>query len=134
MRRWSGGARRVSCRKDFRTALPEPGRARLPQGAPDTTEIGPQRPGPQQVHIAPDAAVHHDGQAALTGRLRYFQLNRAGTRGKGCDTFGPTGPWLMTPDEIADVDAPDMWLDLDGTRMQYGSTATLIFNIPHLIA
>lgn len=67
---------------------------------------------------------------------RDFQLNRAGTwdKGKGCDTFGPTGPWLVTRDEIADVDALDMWLDVDGTRMQSGSTATLIFKIPHLVS
>lgn len=67
---------------------------------------------------------------------RDFQLNRAGTwdKGKGCDTFGPTGPWLVTLDEIADMDNLDMWLDVDGTRMQTGSTATLIFKIPHLVS
>jgi 2,4-diketo-3-deoxy-L-fuconate hydrolase len=67
---------------------------------------------------------------------RDFQLNRAGTwdKGKGCDTFGPTGPWLVTLDEIADMDNLDMWLDVDGKRMQTGSTATLIFKIPHLIS
>lgn len=67
---------------------------------------------------------------------RDFQLNRAGTwdKGKGCDTFGPTGPWLVTLDEIADVDNMGMWLDVDGKRMQTGSTATLIFKIPHLIS
>ncbi|MCB5200600.1 fumarylacetoacetate hydrolase family protein [Loktanella sp. TSTF-M6] len=67
---------------------------------------------------------------------RDFQLNRAGTwdKGKGCDTFGPTGPWLVTLDEIADMDDLDMWLDVDGKRMQTGSTATLIFKIPHLVS
>jgi 2,4-diketo-3-deoxy-L-fuconate hydrolase len=67
---------------------------------------------------------------------RDFQLNRAGTwdKGKGCDTFGPTGPWLVTLDEIADMDNMDMWLDVDGKRMQTGSTATLIFKIPHLVS
>ncbi|WP_425102417.1 fumarylacetoacetate hydrolase family protein [Tropicibacter sp. S64] len=67
---------------------------------------------------------------------RDFQLNRAGTwdKGKGCDTFGPTGPWLVTRDEIADVNQLDMWLDVDGERMQSGSTATLIFKVPHLVA
>lgn len=67
---------------------------------------------------------------------RDFQLNRAGTwdKGKGCDTFGPTGPWLVTKDEVADMDALDMWLDVDGERMQSGSTATLIFRIPHLVS
>jgi 2,4-diketo-3-deoxy-L-fuconate hydrolase len=67
---------------------------------------------------------------------REFQLDRAGTwdKGKGCDTFGPTGPWLVTPDEVADVDNLAMWLDVDGARMQTGSTATLIFKVPHLVA
>jgi 2,4-diketo-3-deoxy-L-fuconate hydrolase len=67
---------------------------------------------------------------------REFQIERAGTwdKGKGCDTFGPTGPWLVTLDEIADIDALDMWLDVDGARMQTGSTATLIFRIPHLVS
>jgi len=67
---------------------------------------------------------------------REFQIERAGTwdKGKGCDTFGPTGPWLVTPDEIPDIDALDMWLDVDGARMQTGSTATLIFRIPRLVS
>lgn len=67
---------------------------------------------------------------------REFQLDRAGTwdKGKGCDTFGPTGPWLVTPDELDDLDNLGMWLDVDGSRMQTGNTATLIFKIPHLIA
>ncbi|MEQ6250352.1 fumarylacetoacetate hydrolase family protein [Sulfitobacter sp. HNIBRBA3233] len=67
---------------------------------------------------------------------RDFQLNRAGTwdKGKGCDTFGPTGPWLVTLDEIEDMDNLDLWLDVDGKRMQSGSTATLIFKIPHLVS
>ncbi len=67
---------------------------------------------------------------------REFQLDRAGTwdKGKGCDTFGPTGPWLVTPDEVGDINKLDMWLDVDGKRMQSGSTSTLIFKVPHLIA
>ncbi len=67
---------------------------------------------------------------------REFQIERAGTwdKGKGCDTFGPTGPWLVTPDEVADVDALEMWLDVDGERQQTGSTATMIYRVPHLIA
>jgi 2,4-diketo-3-deoxy-L-fuconate hydrolase len=67
---------------------------------------------------------------------RDFQLNRSGTwdKGKGCDTFGPTGPWLVTADEISNVNDLSMWLDLDGVRMQSGSTSTLIFKVPHLIS
>lgn len=84
-----------------------------------------------------DAMAHVAGFCVINDvSERDFQLNRAGTwdKGKGCDTFGPTGPWLVTPDEINDVDALDMWLDVDGKRMQSGSTATLIFKIPHLIS
>lgn len=67
---------------------------------------------------------------------REFQLDRAGTwdKGKGCDTFGPIGPWLVTPDEVGDMNNLEMWLDVDGERMQTGNTATLIFKIPTLIA
>ena len=67
---------------------------------------------------------------------REFQLERAGTwdKGKGCDTFGPTGPWLVTTDEVENVDHLEMWLDVDGERMQSGSTATLIFKVPYLIS
>jgi 2,4-diketo-3-deoxy-L-fuconate hydrolase len=67
---------------------------------------------------------------------REFQIERAGTwdKGKGCDTFGPTGPWLVTPDEVADFNDLDMWLDVDGERQQTGSTATMIYRVPHLIA
>lgn len=84
-----------------------------------------------------DAMEHVAGFCVINDvSERDFQLNRAGTwdKGKGCDTFGPTGPWLVTPDEIADVDALDMWLDVDGERMQSGSTATLIFKIPFLVS
>lgn len=84
-----------------------------------------------------DAMDHVAGYCVINDvSERDYQLNRAGTwdKGKGCDTFGPTGPWLVTPDEVADVDALDMWLDVDGQRMQSGSTATLIFKVPHLIS
>lgn len=67
---------------------------------------------------------------------REFQLERGGTwsKGKGCPTFGPLGPWLVTQDEIADVHALDMWLDVNGERMQRGSTRTMIFNVPQLVS
>ena len=67
---------------------------------------------------------------------REFQTERGGTwdKGKGCDTFGPTGPWLVTKDEIADVHALHMWLDVDAERMQDGSTKTMIFNVPKLVS
>jgi 2,4-diketo-3-deoxy-L-fuconate hydrolase len=67
---------------------------------------------------------------------REFQTERSGQwmKGKGCPTFGPLGPWLVTKDEIADVQKLDMWLDVDGQRMQKGSTATMIFNVQKLVS
>ena len=67
---------------------------------------------------------------------REYQIERGGTwdKGKGCDTFGPTGPWLVTKDEIKDVGALHMWLDIDGKRMQNGSTKTMIFNVQKLVS
>ena len=67
---------------------------------------------------------------------RTFQTERGGQwmKGKGCPTFGPLGPWLVTPDEIADVQKLDMWLDVDGQRMQTGSTSTMIFGVRHLVS
>jgi 2,4-diketo-3-deoxy-L-fuconate hydrolase len=67
---------------------------------------------------------------------REFQIERSGTwdKGKGCDTFAPLGPWLATPDEIKDVHSLRLWLTVNGKKMQDGTTANLIFNIPFLIA
>jgi 2,4-didehydro-3-deoxy-L-rhamnonate hydrolase len=67
---------------------------------------------------------------------REYQLERGGTwtKGKGCPTFGPLGPWLVTRDEIADVHDLDMWLDVNGERMQTGSTRTMIFNVPKIVS
>ena len=67
---------------------------------------------------------------------REFQLERGGTwdKGKGCDTFGPLGPWLVTRDEIADPHQLAIWLEVDGHRYQNGNTRTMIFQIPKLIS
>jgi 2,4-diketo-3-deoxy-L-fuconate hydrolase len=67
---------------------------------------------------------------------REFQLERNGTwdKGKGCDTFAPIGPWLVTKDEVADTDNLKLWLTLNGKKMQDGTTANLIFKIPFLIS
>ncbi len=67
---------------------------------------------------------------------REFQLERGGTwsKGKGCPTFGPLGPWLVTPDEIADVQNLAMWLTVNGETMQKGSTKTMIFNCAQLVS
>jgi len=67
---------------------------------------------------------------------REYQIERGGTwdKGKGCDTFGPVGPWMVTADEVADPQALAMWLDVNGQRRQNGSTATMIFGAAELVS
>lgn len=67
---------------------------------------------------------------------REYQIERGGTwdKGKGCDTFGPIGPWLVTCDEISNPQKLGMWLDLNGARMQIGSTKTMIFGVAKLVS
>ena len=68
---------------------------------------------------------------------REFQLKKSASqwsKGKGCDTFGPIGPWLVTKDEIKDVQNLGMWLDVNGERRQTGSTKTMIFSVAELVA
>lgn len=66
---------------------------------------------------------------------RAYQIEGTGQwmKGKGCPTFGPLGPWLVTPDEIRDVQKLGMWLEVNGRRMQTGSTATMIFGVKFLV-
>lgn len=84
-----------------------------------------------------------EGLAAISGYFvchdlseREFQNERCGTwdKGKGCDTFGPIGPWLVTPDEIADTDSLGMWLEVNGKRYQDGSTATMVYKPGFLVS
>jgi 2-keto-4-pentenoate hydratase/2-oxohepta-3-ene-1,7-dioic acid hydratase in catechol pathway len=68
---------------------------------------------------------------------RDFQMKHSGSqwsKGKGCDTFGPMGPWMVTKDEIKDVQNLDMWLDVNGEKRQRGSTRTMIFGVAELVA
>lgn len=67
---------------------------------------------------------------------REYQIERGGTwdKGKGCDTFGPIGPWLVTKDEVPDPQQLKLWLEVDGHRYQDGSTATMIFKVQEIIA
>ena len=67
---------------------------------------------------------------------RAYQLERGGTwdKGKGCDTFGPIGPYLVTADEVGDPQSLDMWLDVNGRRMQTGNTRTMIFSVAFLVS
>jgi len=67
---------------------------------------------------------------------REFQLERSGTwdKGKGCDSFCPLGPWLVTKDEVRDPQDLEMWLEVNGERMQTGNTRTMIFGVAHLVS
>jgi 2,4-didehydro-3-deoxy-L-rhamnonate hydrolase len=67
---------------------------------------------------------------------REFQLERGGTwdKGKGCDSFAPIGPWLVTADEMKSVDNLQLWLKLNGKMMQEGNTSDMVFNVPFLVA
>ncbi|MDP9692405.1 UNVERIFIED_ORG: 2-keto-4-pentenoate hydratase/2-oxohepta-3-ene-1,7-dioic acid hydratase in catechol pathway [Pseudomonas mohnii] len=67
---------------------------------------------------------------------RAYQLERGGTwdKGKSCDSFGPIGPWFITKDEIGDVQNLSMWLEVNGVRRQTGNTATMIFDVPTIVA
>ncbi|MHA7885043.1 fumarylacetoacetate hydrolase family protein [Nitratireductor rhodophyticola] len=89
-------------------------------------------------YIAEQDALSHVAGYCVVNDVseREYQIERGGTwdKGKGCDTFGPTGPWLVTPDEVSDVDSLGMWLEVDGRRYQDGSTSTMIFRVPELIA
>ncbi|SES89066.1 fumarylacetoacetate hydrolase family protein [Pseudomonas graminis] len=84
-----------------------------------------------------DALEHVAGYCVINDvSEREFQLERGGTwdKGKGCDTFGPIGPWLVTRDEIVDPHQLNLWLEVDGKRYQNGNTRTMIFQIPKLVS
>ena len=84
-----------------------------------------------------DALEHVAGYCVINDvSEREFQLELGGTwdKGKGCDTFGPLGPWLVTRDEIADPHQLDLWLEVDGKRYQNGNTRTMIFQIPKIVS
>ncbi|MET0962437.1 MAG: fumarylacetoacetate hydrolase family protein [Noviherbaspirillum sp.] len=84
-----------------------------------------------------DALKHVAGYCVVNDiSEREYQLERGGTwdKGKGCDTFGPVGPWLVTADEIADPQNLDMWLEVNGKRFQNGSTRTMVFGVAQLVS
>jgi len=84
-----------------------------------------------------DALAHVAGYAvAHDVSERAFQTERSGqwTKGKSCDNFGPTGPWLVTRDEVADPQTLPMWLKVNGETMQNGSTATMVFGVARLVS
>ena len=89
-------------------------------------------------YISEDDALEHVAGYCVINDVseRAFQLELGGTwdKGKGCDTFGPLGPWLVTRDEIPDPHQLDLWLEVDGKRYQNGNTRTMIFQIPAIIS
>lgn len=94
--------------------------------------------GKKASYVSEEEAMDHVAGYCLHNDVseREFQLERGGTwdKGKGCDTFAPIGPWLVTKDEVPDVNNLKLWLTLNGEQMQNGTTANLIFNIPVLIS
>ncbi|MFG1270304.1 fumarylacetoacetate hydrolase family protein [Xanthobacter sp. DSM 14520] len=89
-------------------------------------------------YVTPDAALGHVAGYCLVNDVseREYQLERGGTwdKGKGFDTFGPIGPYLVTADEVQDPQALDLWLDVNGRRMQSGNTRTMIFDVATLVS
>jgi 2,4-didehydro-3-deoxy-L-rhamnonate hydrolase len=89
-------------------------------------------------YVEKNRALDHVAGFVLVNDVseRAFQKERGSQwdKGKGCDTFGPTGPWLVTSDEVGDCQDLDMFLDVNGQRMQTGNTGTMIFNVAECIA
>lgn len=89
-------------------------------------------------YVSAASALDHVAGYCLVNDVseRAFQLERGGTwdKGKGCDTFGPVGPYLVTADEVGDPQELDLWLDVNGKRMQTGNTRTMIFSVRDLVS
>jgi 2,4-didehydro-3-deoxy-L-rhamnonate hydrolase len=84
-----------------------------------------------------DALDHVAGYCTINDLSeREFQIERSGqwTKGKSYDSFGPVGPWLVTADEVPDPQNLQMWLDVNGKRMQNGNTKTMVYNVAHIVA
>lgn len=94
--------------------------------------------GTKAKYVDEDSAMDHVAGYCVVNDLseREFQLERCGqwVKGKSCDTFAPLGPWLVTRDEIADVQNLSMWLEVDGKRYQNGSTSTMVFGVAKLVS
>jgi 2,4-diketo-3-deoxy-L-fuconate hydrolase len=88
--------------------------------------------------VAESAALNHVAGYCLVNDVseRNFQLERGGSwdKGKSFDTFGPVGPYLVTPDEVGDVQNLSMWLEVNGERMQSGNTSTMIFSCAQIVS
>ncbi len=112
----------------------------IPRGSEKTdweVELGVVIGKPAKYVSVENALEHVAGYCVINDvSERAYQLERGGTwdKGKGCDTFGPIGPWLVTTDEIADPQDLGMWLDVDGKRYQDGSTRTMIFDVATIVS
>ena len=88
-------------------------------------------------YVPRETAMAHVAGFCVVNDLseRAFQLERGGqwVKGKSCDSFGPFGPWLVTPDEAGDLGNLGLWLDVNGRRMQDGSTHYMVFDVPYLV-
>jgi 2-keto-4-pentenoate hydratase/2-oxohepta-3-ene-1,7-dioic acid hydratase in catechol pathway len=89
-------------------------------------------------YVPEDEAMDHVAGYCVVNDVseREFQSERGGTwdKGKGCDTFGPTGPWLVTKDEVSDPQDLPLWTEVNGKRMQDGSTQTMVFNVRQIVS
>jgi ureidoglycolate lyase len=94
--------------------------------------------GKKATNISKEQALEHVAGYCVVNDLseRSYQQERGGqwTKGKSCDTFGPIGPWLVTPDEVPDPQNLPMWLEVDGQRYQNGNSRTMIFGVAHIVA
>ncbi len=112
----------------------------LPRGSTRTdweVELGTVIGKPAKYVSQAEAMDHVAGFCVINDvSEREFQTRRAGqwTKGKSCDSFGPVGPWLVTPDEVADPQALKLWLSVNGEMMQNGTTAPMIFGVRYLVS
>ncbi|OGB06306.1 MAG: 2-hydroxyhepta-2,4-diene-1,7-dioate isomerase [Burkholderiales bacterium RIFCSPHIGHO2_12_FULL_69_20] len=112
----------------------------LPQGSVKTdweVELGVVIGAKARYVSEADALAHVAGYCVVNDvSEREYQIERGGTwdKGKGCDTFGPIGPWLVTADEVADPQQLRLWLEVNGHRHQDGSTRTMVFGVAHLVS
>ncbi|MBV9749191.1 MAG: fumarylacetoacetate hydrolase family protein, partial [Acetobacteraceae bacterium] len=113
---------------------------RIPRGSTKTdweVELGIVI-GTKATYVPEHDAMDHVAGYCIVNDVseREYQIERGGTwdKGKGCDTFGPVGPWLVTRDEVPDPQALDLWLEVDGQRMQDGNTRTMIFDVRKLVS
>ncbi len=94
--------------------------------------------GTRASYVSEDDAMAHVAGYCVVNDVseRAFQSERGGTwdKGKGCDTFGPTGPWLVTKDEVPDPQSLDLWCDVNNKRMQHGNTRTMVFGVRALVS